>query len=37
MQRTIVPHDVTDLALAERVGRRIDWADRAMPVLRSHP
>jgi len=27
-------HDVTDLALAEQGRVRIDWADRAMPVLR---
>ncbi|MCU0506302.1 MAG: adenosylhomocysteinase [Chloroflexi bacterium] len=29
-----VPHDVTDLALAAEGGRRIDWAEREMPVLR---
>jgi adenosylhomocysteinase len=29
-----VPHDVTDLALAEEGIRRIEWADREMPVLR---
>ncbi len=30
-----VPHDVTDLGLAEQGRNRIEWADRAMPVLRS--
>lgn len=30
-----VPHDVTDLGLAEQGRKRIEWADRAMPVLRS--
>jgi adenosylhomocysteinase len=34
MPRTMVPHDVTDLALAEQGKARIEWADRAMPVLR---
>jgi adenosylhomocysteinase len=28
------PHDVTDLALAEGGVRRIEWAEREMPVLR---
>ena len=28
-------HDVTDLGLAEGGVRRIDWAEREMPVLRS--
>jgi adenosylhomocysteinase len=28
------PHDVTDLGLAEEGVRRIDWAEREMPVLR---
>jgi adenosylhomocysteinase len=31
---THVPHDVTDLALADEGVRRIEWADREMPVLR---
>jgi adenosylhomocysteinase len=30
----IVPHDVTDLALADEGVRRIEWAEREMPVLR---
>jgi adenosylhomocysteinase len=30
---TTVPHDVHDLALAPAGKRRIDWADRQMPVL----
>jgi adenosylhomocysteinase len=30
-----VPHDVTDLGLAEQGRNRIEWSDRAMPVLRS--
>jgi adenosylhomocysteinase len=29
-----IPHDVTDLSLAAEGGRRIDWAEREMPVLR---
>jgi adenosylhomocysteinase len=29
-----VPHDVTDLALAREGVRRIEWAEREMPVLR---
>ena len=29
-----VPHDVTDLALAVEGVRRIEWAEREMPVLR---
>ena len=28
------PHDVTDLARAEEGVRRIEWAEREMPVLR---
>jgi adenosylhomocysteinase len=28
------PHDVTDLALADEGVRRIEWAEREMPVLR---
>jgi len=31
---TQVPHDVTDLALAAEGVRRIEWAEREMPVLR---
>ncbi|HEY6568846.1 MAG TPA: adenosylhomocysteinase [Candidatus Limnocylindrales bacterium] len=31
---THVPHDVTDLALAPEGLRRIEWAEREMPVLR---
>jgi adenosylhomocysteinase len=31
---TVVPHDVKDLALAERGGLRIGWAEASMPVLR---
>ena len=31
---THVPHDVTDLSLTEEGVRRIEWADREMPVLR---
>src|SRR6476469_7469623 len=31
---SLVPHDVTDLALAEEGVRRIEWAEREMPVLR---
>jgi adenosylhomocysteinase len=31
---TTVPHDVTDLALAAEGVRRIEWAEREMPVLR---
>jgi adenosylhomocysteinase len=30
---TTIPHDVRDLALAPAGKRRIDWADRHMPVL----
>ena len=30
---TTIPHDVRDLALAPAGKRRIDWADREMPVL----
>src|SRR6266853_6341266 len=29
-----LPHDVRDLGLAEAGRRRIEWADRQMPVLR---
>jgi adenosylhomocysteinase len=32
---TLPPHDVTDLGLAAEGVRRIDWAEREMPVLRS--
>ena len=28
------PHDVKDLNLADEGKKRIDWADRSMPVLR---
>jgi adenosylhomocysteinase len=31
---SFVPHDVTDLALAADGVRRIEWAEREMPVLR---
>ena len=31
---THVPHDVTDLSLAAEGLRRIEWAEREMPVLR---
>jgi len=31
---SLVPHDVTDLALADEGVRRIEWAEREMPVLR---
>jgi adenosylhomocysteinase len=31
---TPVPHDVTDLGLADEGVRRIEWAEREMPVLR---
>jgi adenosylhomocysteinase len=31
---TLPPHDVTDLALADEGVRRIEWAEREMPVLR---
>jgi adenosylhomocysteinase len=31
---TAVPHDVTDPSLADAGKARIEWADRAMPVLR---
>ena len=30
----LVPHDVTNLALADEGVRRIEWAEREMPVLR---
>ncbi len=29
-----VKHDVKDLALAEEGRRRVEWAERSMPVLR---
>jgi len=32
--RTLPPHDVSDLALAAEGVRRIEWAEREMPVLR---
>jgi adenosylhomocysteinase len=32
--RTLPPHDVADLALAAEGVRRIEWAEREMPVLR---
>ncbi len=32
--RTQLPHDVTDLSLAAEGVRRIEWAEREMPVLR---
>ena len=32
--QTLVPHDVTDLSLADEGVRRIEWAEREMPVLR---
>ncbi|MES1239374.1 MAG: adenosylhomocysteinase, partial [Chloroflexota bacterium] len=32
---TLPDHDVTDLALAAEGVRRIEWAEREMPVLRS--
>jgi adenosylhomocysteinase len=31
---SLVPHDVTDLGLAAEGVRRIEWAEREMPVLR---
>jgi adenosylhomocysteinase len=31
---TVPPHDVTDLGLADEGVRRIEWAEREMPVLR---
>ena len=31
---SLVPHDVTDLAQADEGVRRIEWAEREMPVLR---
>jgi adenosylhomocysteinase len=31
---SLVPHDVTNLALADEGVRRIEWAEREMPVLR---
>ncbi len=34
MTSTLPPHDVTDLALADEGVRRIEWAEREMPVLR---
>src|SRR5664279_4472325 len=30
----LLPHDVTDLSLADEGVRRIEWAEREMPVLR---
>ncbi len=33
-QTPLVPHDVTDLSLAAEGVRRIEWAEREMPVLR---
>ncbi len=35
MTTTLPPHDVTDLGLAEAGVRRIEWAEREMPVLRA--
>ena len=36
MTSAILPaHDVTDLGLASEGVRRIEWAEREMPVLRS--
>jgi adenosylhomocysteinase len=35
MASQLVPHDVTDFGLADQGRNRIEWADRAMPVLRS--
>jgi adenosylhomocysteinase len=35
MARQNTPHDVADLSLAEQGRTRIEWSDRAMPVLRS--
>lgn len=35
MTTTLPPHDVTDLSLAEAGVRRIEWAEREMPVLRA--
>ena len=29
-----LPHDVTDLSLVDEGVRRIEWAEREMPVLR---
>ncbi|MFZ5853516.1 MAG: adenosylhomocysteinase [Chloroflexota bacterium] len=34
MTATLPPHDVADLGLAEEGVRRIEWAEREMPVLR---
>ncbi len=34
MTTTLPPHDVTDLSLADEGVRRIEWAEREMPVLR---
>jgi adenosylhomocysteinase len=34
MTTTLPPHDVTDLGLAAEGVRRIEWAEREMPVLR---
>lgn len=31
---SLPPHDVTDLGLADEGVRRIEWAEREMPVLR---
>lgn len=33
-RRAPVDHDIKDLSLAEAGGRRVDWAERFMPVLR---
>ncbi len=35
MTTMTAPHDVKDLSLAQEGVRRIEWADRTMPVLRS--
>lgn len=32
--KTMVEHDVADLGLAEKGRRRVEWAERSMPVLR---
>jgi len=34
MSKTMVEHDVADLGLAEKGRRRVEWAERTMPVLR---
>jgi adenosylhomocysteinase len=34
MTSTLPPHDVTDLGLTDEGVRRIEWAEREMPVLR---